>query len=72
MKMAARKLGNTPKPMAWSPLASFPLLSLILVTNSSNHYPSSCGGEFLVNRGRWNDWMRRSSEAGATNRPRRL
>jgi hypothetical protein len=50
--MVAMKLGNTPRPMAWSPpLASFPPLLLILVTNSSatnssNLYPSSCGGGF--------------------------
>jgi hypothetical protein len=51
MKMAAMKLGNTPKLAAWSPsLASFPPPTLIFATNSS--HPSSCGGEFLVKRGR--------------------
>jgi hypothetical protein len=35
MKMAAMKLGNTPRPTAWSPpLASFPPLALILATSS--------------------------------------
>jgi hypothetical protein len=37
MKMAVMKLGNTARPAAWSPpLASFPLLVLILATSSSN------------------------------------
>jgi hypothetical protein len=37
MKMAAMKLGNTPRPAAWSPpLASFPPPALILATISSN------------------------------------
>jgi hypothetical protein len=40
MKMAAMKLGNTPRPAAWSPpLASFPLPALILATSSSNSIP---------------------------------
>jgi hypothetical protein len=37
MKMAAMKLGNTPRPAAQSPpLASFPPPVLILATSSSN------------------------------------
>jgi hypothetical protein len=47
MKMAAMKLGNTPRPAAWSPLASFPPPVLILVLIQLS--PSSCGGGFLVN-----------------------
>jgi hypothetical protein len=40
MKMVAMKLGNTPRPAAWSPhLASFPPPALILVTSSSNSLP---------------------------------
>jgi hypothetical protein len=40
MKMAVMKLGNTPRPAAWSPpLASFPLPALILVMSSSNSLP---------------------------------
>jgi hypothetical protein len=40
MKMAAMKLGNTPRPMAWSlPLAFFPPPALIHVKNSSNSIP---------------------------------
>jgi hypothetical protein len=40
MKMAAMKLGNTPRPTAWSPpLASFPPLELILATSLSNSLP---------------------------------
>jgi hypothetical protein len=40
MKMVAMKLGNTPRPAAWSPpLASFPPLELILATSSSNSLP---------------------------------
>jgi hypothetical protein len=40
MKMAAMKLGNTARPMAWSPpLASFPPLVLTLATSSSNSLP---------------------------------
>jgi hypothetical protein len=40
MKMAVMKLGNTPRPVAWSPsLASFPPPVLILVTSSSNSLP---------------------------------
>jgi hypothetical protein len=40
MKMAAMKLGNTPRPAAWSPpLASFPPPVLILATSSSNSLP---------------------------------
>jgi hypothetical protein len=40
MKMAAMKLGNTPRPAAWSPhLASFPPPALILATSSSNYLP---------------------------------
>jgi hypothetical protein len=40
MKMAAMKLGNTPRPAAWSPpLASFPPSALILATSSSYSLP---------------------------------
>jgi hypothetical protein len=40
MKMAAMKLGNTPRPAAWSPpLASFHPPVLILATRSSNSFP---------------------------------
>jgi hypothetical protein len=40
MKMAAMKLGNTPKLAAWSPpLALFSPPTLILVTSSSNFLP---------------------------------
>jgi hypothetical protein len=40
MKMAVMKLGNTPRPVAWSPpLASFPPPALILATSSSNSLP---------------------------------
>jgi hypothetical protein len=40
MKMAAMKLGKTPRPAAWSPpLASFPPPALILATSSSNSLP---------------------------------
>jgi hypothetical protein len=40
MKIAAMKLGNTPRLAAWSPpLASIPLSVLILATRSSNSLP---------------------------------
>jgi hypothetical protein len=40
MKMAVMKIGNTPRPTAWSPpLDLFPLLLLILAMNSSNSLP---------------------------------
>jgi hypothetical protein len=40
MKMAAMKLWNTPRPVAWSPpLASFPPPVLILAKSSSNSLP---------------------------------
>jgi hypothetical protein len=40
MKMVVMKLGNTPRPAAWSPpLASFPPPVLILATSSSNSLP---------------------------------
>jgi hypothetical protein len=39
MKMVAMKLGNTPRPAAWSPFASFPPLVLILATSSSYSLP---------------------------------
>jgi hypothetical protein len=42
MKMTTMKLGNTPRPTAWSP----PLASFRLPVQLS---PSSCGGGFLVN-----------------------
>jgi hypothetical protein len=50
MKMAVMKLGNTPRPAAWSPpLASFPPPVLILCDELIQLSPSSCGGGFLVN-----------------------
>jgi hypothetical protein len=50
MKVVAMKLGNTPRPAAWSPLASVPPPVLILATSSSNSLSlSSCSGGFLVN-----------------------
>jgi hypothetical protein len=39
VKMAVMKLGNTPRPATWSPLASFPPPVLILATSSSNSLP---------------------------------
>jgi hypothetical protein len=39
MKMVAMKLGNTPRPTAWSPIASFPPPVLILATSLSNSLP---------------------------------
>jgi hypothetical protein len=40
MKMAAKELGNTPRPAAWSPpLASFSPPVLILATRSFNSLP---------------------------------
>jgi hypothetical protein len=49
MKMAVMKLGNTPSPVAWSPLlASFPPLTLILATSSSNSLPYLAAAAFLV------------------------
>jgi hypothetical protein len=39
MKMVAMKLGNTPRPAASSPLASFLPPVLILATSSSNSLP---------------------------------
>jgi hypothetical protein len=40
MKMVAMKLGNTPRPAAWSPpLAYFPPPVLILAMSSSNSLP---------------------------------
>jgi hypothetical protein len=45
--MAMMKLGNTPRPAAWSPsLASFPLPTLILATNSSNLTPHLVAASF--------------------------
>jgi hypothetical protein len=41
------KLGNTPRPAAWSPpLASFPPLTLILATSSSNSHPHLAAAVF--------------------------
>jgi hypothetical protein len=45
-KMAAMKLGNTPRPAAWSPLASFPPPALILATSSSNSLPHLAAAVF--------------------------
>jgi hypothetical protein len=40
MKMAVTKLGNTPRPAAWSPpLASFSPPALILAKSLSNSLP---------------------------------
>jgi hypothetical protein len=45
--MAAMKLGNTPRPAAWSPpLASFPPPALILATSSSNSLPHLAAAVF--------------------------
>jgi hypothetical protein len=47
MKMAAMKLGNTPRPAAWSPpLASFSPPTLILATSSSNSLPHLAAAVF--------------------------
>jgi hypothetical protein len=47
MKMAAMKLGNTPRLAAWSPpLASFPPPALILATSSSNSLPHLAAAVF--------------------------
>jgi hypothetical protein len=53
MKMAAMKLGNTPRPAAWSPLASFPPPVLILAMSSSNSLPHLAVAAF-----RWMDVSR--------------
>jgi hypothetical protein len=40
MEMAAMKLGNTPRPVAWCPpVACFPPPVLILATSSSKYLP---------------------------------
>jgi hypothetical protein len=50
MKMTVMKLGNTPRPAAWSPpLAYFPPPVLILMTSSSNSLPHLAVAVFLVN-----------------------
>jgi hypothetical protein len=47
IKMAAIKLGNTPRPAAWSPpLASFHPPALILATSSSNSLPHLAAAVF--------------------------
>jgi hypothetical protein len=47
MKMVAMKLGNTPRPAAWSPPhASFPPPALILATSSSNSLPHLAAAVF--------------------------
>jgi hypothetical protein len=47
MKMAAMKLGNTPRLAAWSPpLASFPPPALILAMSSSNSLPHLAAAVF--------------------------
>jgi hypothetical protein len=47
MKMAAMKLGNTPRPAAWSPpLASFFPSALILATSLSNSLPHLAAAVF--------------------------
>jgi hypothetical protein len=50
MKMAVMKLGNTPRPAAWSPLASFiPSTGVDPCNELIQLSPSSYGGGFLVN-----------------------
>jgi hypothetical protein len=50
MKMAVMKLGNTPRPVAWSPLASFiPSTGVDPCNKLIQLSPSSYGGGFLVN-----------------------
>jgi hypothetical protein len=61
MKMAVMKLGNTPRPGAWSPLASFPPPVLLLAT-SIQLSPSSCGSGRIVGS------MWRPTEAEVINR----
>jgi hypothetical protein len=55
MKKAAMKLGNTPRPAAWSPpLASFSPPALILATRLSNSLPHLAAAVFwwgLLTRG---------------------
>jgi hypothetical protein len=70
MKMAAMKLGNTPRPVAWSPpLASFPPPALILATSSSNSPPHLVVAVFLVNGvGRMICSMWRRTEEEAINK----
>jgi hypothetical protein len=47
MKMAVMKLGNTPRPAAWSPpLASLPPPVLILATSSSSSLPHLAAAVF--------------------------
>jgi hypothetical protein len=69
MKMAAMKLGNTPRPAAWSPLlASFPP-SVDPCDELIQLSPSSCGGGFLGNGvGRMICSMWRRTEEEAINR----
>jgi hypothetical protein len=52
MKMAVMKLGNIPRPAAWSP-SSYCFLPSVGVDPCDELIqlsPSSCGGDFLVNR----------------------
>jgi hypothetical protein len=47
VKMAAMKLGNTPRPTAWSPpLASIPSPALNFATSSSNSLPHLAAAVF--------------------------
>jgi hypothetical protein len=70
MKMVAMKLGNTPRPAAWSPpLASFPSVGVDPCDKLIQLSPSSCGGGFLVNGvGRMICSMWRRTEEEAINR----
>jgi hypothetical protein len=46
MKMEVMELGNTPRPAAWTPLASFSPPALILATSSSNSLPHLAAAVF--------------------------
>jgi hypothetical protein len=51
MKMVVMKLGNTPRPAAWSPpLAFFPPPVLILATSSPNFFLKTCIAHFSLRR----------------------
>jgi hypothetical protein len=66
--MVAMKLGNTPRPAAWSPLASFPPPTLILATAHPT-LSLILRRRFLVNGvGRMIGSMWRPTEAEAINR----
>jgi hypothetical protein len=48
MKMAAMEIGKTPRPAAWSPLASFSPPALILAMSSSNSLPHLAAAVFWL------------------------